>query len=73
MWIYASAVLDGFGMSIVTLVNMIFLWIFASFSNFGFDYLTVPGFYFFLAFIQIFPIVFLIFYVKDTKGKTKEE
>jgi MFS family permease len=35
LWLYSSEVLDEFGCSIVGLINMLFTWIFGTFSNLG--------------------------------------
>jgi len=73
MWIYSSDCLDSAGTSIVALVNMIWVCIFATISNLMFEYLTAPGMYFGLTVIQGICIAFVLKYVRETKGKTKEE
>lgn len=73
MWLYTAEILDDFGWSVVGLVNMFSTFVFAGCSNLGFKYFTVPGFYFFLASLQIVCITFIILLVKETKGKTKDE
>ena len=73
LWIYSSEVLDSFGCSVVGVINMFFVWVFATFSNLGFMYFTPPGMYFGLVMIQIVCILFVWKYVRETKGKTKED
>lgn len=73
MWVYTSDILDNFGGSVVSLINMLTIVFFAGLSNFGFDYFSVAYFYYFLAILQVFTITFLLVVVKETKGKTKEE
>jgi len=60
-------------MSIIGVVNMLATWIFATFSNLGFKYFTAPGMYFGLTAIQVVCILFVWKYVRETKGKSKEE
>ena len=73
LWIYCSEVMDGFGWSMVGVINMFFTWVFATFSNLGFKHLTPPGMYFGLVVVQIICILFVWKYVPETKGRHKEE
>ncbi|CAI2366098.1 unnamed protein product [Moneuplotes crassus] len=73
LWIYCAEVLDSRGCAIVALLNMISTWIFGTFTNLAFKYLTPQGVYFGLAAIQVFTITFVWAFVKETKGKTKQE
>ncbi|CAI2365056.1 unnamed protein product [Moneuplotes crassus] len=73
MWIYSSDVLDNFGTSVVALINMVFTCLFATFANLMFEHLTAPGMYFGLAFVQVLCSLFIWKFVRETKGKTKEE
>ena len=73
LWIYSSEVLDSFGCSVVGVINMFLVWVFATFSNLGFMYFTPPEMYFGLVMIQIVCILFVWKYVRETKGKTKED
>ena len=35
LWIYSSEILDDYGCSITGVINMLFTWIFGTFSNLG--------------------------------------
>ncbi|CAI2365845.1 unnamed protein product [Moneuplotes crassus] len=73
MWAYCPEILDSKGCAIVAFLNMISTWIFGTFTNLAFKYLTAQGVYFGLAAIQVFTITFVWAFVKETKGKTKQE
>jgi len=53
LWIYSSEVLDSLGCSVVAVANMFTTWVFATFSNLGFKYLSAPGMFFGLTFLQL--------------------
>ncbi|CAI2364185.1 unnamed protein product [Moneuplotes crassus] len=73
LWIYSSDVLDSSGTSLIALINMVMTVIFAGTTNLMFEYFTAPGVYFGLSVIQIFCILFIWKFIRETKGKSREE
>lgn len=72
-WVYASDILDGPGMSVVALINMTFVCIFATFANLMFETFSAEGMYFGLTVINSLAALFVWKFIKETKGLTKEE
>ena len=72
-WVYASEILPSNGMSLVASINLIWATFFGAFINQMFKLLTSSGVFFTLAGIQVFALLFIIIFVKETKGKSKEE
>ena len=52
---------------------MLTTWIFATFTNQLILAISAAGFYFLMAAFQIAAIAFIIVFLKETKGKSKEE
>jgi len=73
LWVYSSDVLDHYGSSIVGVINMFWTWVFATFSNLMFKYFTPPGCYLGLVVINSFSLAFIWKFVRETKGKSREE
>jgi MFS family permease len=73
MWLYTSEILPTKGTSLVGIVNLITGTAIGAFTNLLFELLTPPGFYFTFSGIQIITFVFIFVFVKETKGKTKDE
>ena len=73
MWIYTAEILDSRGWALVGVVNMTTIWFFAGLTNILLKAITAPGFYFSLTVIQVISIIFISIWLKETKGKTKEE
>ena len=70
---YAAEILPPNGLSLVACINMIWTTFFGAFINQFFKLLTSQGVFFTLAGIQVLAILFIMIFVKETKGKSKEE
>jgi facilitated trehalose transporter len=73
MWLYTSEILPTKGTSLVGMVNLIGALGIGACTNLLFELLSPPGFYFTFSGIQIITFVFIFIFVKETKGKTKDE
>ena len=52
---------------------MLTTWLFATFTNQLILAISAAGFYFLMAAFQVLAVVFVCVFLKETKGKTKEE
>ena len=73
LWVYTSEILPANGMSLVACINMIWTTFFGALINQMFKLLTSQGFFFALAGIQVLALLFIVVFVIETKGKSKEE
>lgn len=73
MFPYTAQIMDSKGCAVVGCVNMFWTFIFGGFTNFMILYFTAQGFYFGLAVIQVFGILFVWIFLKEIKGLNKEE
>ena len=52
---------------------MLTTWIFASFTNQLIIAISAAGYYFLMSVLQVLAVIFVCVFLKETKGKTKEE
>lgn len=71
LWLYAAEVMTESGMAAASLITWIITIIFGLFTNRLFDLLTAQGMYFTFTGIDIVGLLFIIFFIKETKGLSK--
>jgi sugar porter (SP) family MFS transporter len=73
LWLYAAEIMTESGMAAASLITWIITIIFGLFTSALFDLLRPYGMYFTFAGVDILGLVFIIFLIKETKGKSKAE
>mmetsp|Transcript_5238 Transcript_5238/g.6216 ORF Transcript_5238/g.6216 Transcript_5238/m.6216 type:complete len:491 (+) Transcript_5238:21-1493(+) len=73
LWLYAAEIMTETGMAAASLITWIITIVFGLFTSKLFDLLTPEGMYFTFTGIDVVGFLFIIFFIKETKGKTKKE
>ena len=73
LWLYAAEVMTESGMAAASLITWIITIIFGLFTKRLFALLTPKGMYFSFTVIDIIGLIFIVFFIKETMGKTKLE
>ena len=73
LWLYAAEIMTESGMAAASLITWIVTIIFGLFTSKLFDALTAEGMYFTFTGIDVVGLLFILFLIKETKGKSKEE
>ncbi|CAI2367578.1 unnamed protein product [Moneuplotes crassus] len=73
LWAYCAEILTANGMSLVALVNMVWTTLVGAFINLLVQALTNSGLFFLCAGFLLICTLFILFIVKETKGKSRDE
>lgn len=73
LWLYEAEIMPESGMPIVTLLLWIIMTIFSLFTAKFFEWFKPEGVYFGFTGIQVLGLLFIIFFIRETRGKTKEQ
>lgn len=73
LWLYAAEIMTESGMAAASLITWIITIIFGLFTSRLFELLTPKGMYFTFTGIDILGLLFILFFIKETKGKSKSE
>lgn len=73
LWLYAAEIMTESGMAAASLITWIVTIIFGLFTSRLFQLLTPKGMYFTFTGIDILGLLFILFFIKETKGRSKAE
>lgn len=73
LWLYAAEIMTEKGMAAASLITWIITIIFGLFTGKLFDLLSPEGMYFTFTGIDILGLLFILFFIKETLGKSKDE
>lgn len=73
MFLYIAEITVELGVTAATLIFWAIIIIFGMLTTYLFSALTPAGVYFLLTGISVFGLLFMIFIIKETKGKSKED
>lgn len=73
LWLYAAEIMTETGMAAASLITWIVTIIFGLFTNTLFDGITAEGVYFTFTGIALLGLLFIVFFVKETRGLSKDK
>lgn len=73
LWLYAAEIMTESGMAAASLITWIVTIIFGLFTSKLFDALTAKGMYFTFTGVDVVGLLFIIIFIKETRGRSKDE